>query len=116
MTCGALTFPSIRPAPCSRRSAGCGRPWRRASAAGARREPLRWGRAPPRADFADAWFAQPAIARLAEQRLIALEDHAEARLALGEHSLLAGELSELVARHPLRERLRATHMLALYRS
>jgi predicted ATPase/DNA-binding SARP family transcriptional activator len=73
-------------------------------------------RGPPLADFADALFAQPAIARLAEQRLIALEDHAEARLALGEHSLLAGELTELVARHPLRERLRATHMLALYRS
>ena len=59
-------------------------------------------RGPPLADFADALFAQPAIARLEEQRLIAVEDHAEARLALGEHSLLAGELSELVARHPLR--------------
>jgi DNA-binding SARP family transcriptional activator len=54
-------------------------------------------RGPPLADFADALFAQPAIARLEEQRLIAVEDHAEARLALGEHSLLAGELSELVA-------------------
>ena len=73
-------------------------------------------RGPPLADFADELFAQPAIARLEEQRLIAVEDHAEARLALGEHSLVAGELSELVARHPLRERLRATHMLALYRS
>ena len=38
------------------------------------------------------------------------------RLALGEHSLLAGELGELVADHPLRERLRAAHMLALYRA
>ena len=73
-------------------------------------------RGPPLADFADALFAQPAIARLEEQRLTAVEDHAEARLVLGEHSLLAGELSELVARHPLRERLRAAHMLALYRS
>jgi predicted ATPase/DNA-binding SARP family transcriptional activator len=73
-------------------------------------------RGPPLADFADALFAQPAIARLEEQRLTAVEDHAEARLALGEHSLLAGELGELVARYPLRERLRATHMLALYRS
>src|SRR4029079_3437737 len=35
---------------------------------------------------------------------------------LGEHSLLAGELGELVADHPLRERLRAAHMLALYRA
>ena len=73
-------------------------------------------RGPPLADFADALFAQPAIARLEEQRLAALEERAEARLALGEHSLLAGELGELVARHPLRERLRAAHMLALYRA
>jgi predicted ATPase/DNA-binding SARP family transcriptional activator len=73
-------------------------------------------RGPPLADFADALFAQPVIARLEEQRLVALEEQAEAQLALGEHSLLAGELSELVARHPLRERLRAAHMLALYRS
>jgi predicted ATPase/DNA-binding SARP family transcriptional activator len=73
-------------------------------------------RGPPLADFADALFAQPAIARLEEQRLAALEDQAEARLALGEHSLLTGELTELVARHPLRERLRAAHMLALYRA
>jgi predicted ATPase/DNA-binding SARP family transcriptional activator len=73
-------------------------------------------RGPPLADFADALFAKPAIARLEEQRLVAAEDYAEARLALGEHSLLAGELGELVARHPLRERLRAAHMLALYRA
>jgi predicted ATPase/DNA-binding SARP family transcriptional activator len=73
-------------------------------------------RGPPLADFADVLFAQPAIARLEEQRLAAVEEQAEARLALGEHSLLAGELSELVARHPLRERLRAAHMLALYRT
>lgn len=73
-------------------------------------------RGPPLADFADALFAQPAIARLEEQRLTALEAQAESRLALGEHSLLAGELGELVARHPMRERLRAAHMLALYRS
>ena len=39
----------------------------------------------------------PAIARLEEQRLVALEEQAEARLALGEHSLLTGELGELVA-------------------
>jgi predicted ATPase/DNA-binding SARP family transcriptional activator len=73
-------------------------------------------RGPPLADFTDALFAQPVITRLEEQRLAALEEQAEARLALGEHSLLTGELSELVARHPLRERLRAAHMLALYRA
>jgi predicted ATPase/DNA-binding SARP family transcriptional activator len=73
-------------------------------------------RGPPLADFADAIFARAAITRLEEQRLAAVEDQAEARLALGEHSLLASELGELVARHPLRERLRAAHMLALYRA
>ena len=73
-------------------------------------------RGPPLADFADAMFARAAIARLEERRLVALEEQAEARLALGEHSLLAGELGELVAYHPLRERLRAAHMLALYRA
>jgi predicted ATPase/DNA-binding SARP family transcriptional activator len=73
-------------------------------------------RGPPLADFADAMFARAAIARLEEQRLVALEDQAEVRLALGEHSLLTGELGELVADHPFRERLRAAHMLALYRA
>jgi predicted ATPase/DNA-binding SARP family transcriptional activator len=73
-------------------------------------------RGPPLAEFADATFAQAAIARLEEQRLAALEEQAEARLALGEHSLLAGEVGELVARHPLRERLRGAHILALYRA
>jgi Bacterial transcriptional activator domain len=38
------------------------------------------------------------------------------RLALGKHSLLAIELGELVACHPLREWLRAAHMLALCRA
>jgi predicted ATPase/DNA-binding SARP family transcriptional activator len=73
-------------------------------------------RGPALADFADDEFARPAIARLEEQRLAVLELHAEARLELGEHSLLAGELGDLVARHPLRERLRAVHMRALYRA
>nr|WP_042189004.1 BTAD domain-containing putative transcriptional regulator [Kibdelosporangium sp. MJ126-NF4]CEL18598.1 Signal transduction response regulator / Tetratricopeptide repeat-containing protein [Kibdelosporangium sp. MJ126-NF4] len=66
------------------------------------------------ADFADEQFARPAVARLTELRLAALEDQAEARLALGEHSLLAGELADLIEEHPLRERLRAVHMRALY--
>ncbi|MFI5685570.1 BTAD domain-containing putative transcriptional regulator [Streptomyces sp. NPDC051636] len=68
------------------------------------------------ADFRDEGFAQAAIARLEEQRLTAQEDLAELRLELGEHSLMADELGELVAAHPLRRRLRAAHMLALYRT
>ncbi|WP_052852889.1 BTAD domain-containing putative transcriptional regulator [Streptomyces avicenniae] len=73
-------------------------------------------RGPAFADFADEPFARPAIARWEEQRLLALEDQAEARLELGDHGLLAGELGDLTSRHPLRERLRAAHMRALYRA
>ncbi|MFF2812272.1 BTAD domain-containing putative transcriptional regulator [Streptomyces sp. NPDC058000] len=73
-------------------------------------------RGPAFADFRDEEFARAAIARLDEQRLTALEDQAEARLELGEHTLLADELGEKVALHPLRERLRAAHLRALYRS
>ncbi|TMR93687.1 BTAD domain-containing putative transcriptional regulator [Nonomuraea basaltis] len=73
-------------------------------------------RGPAYADFADEEFTRSAILRLEEQRLSALEQHAEVRLELGEHGLLVGELGDLVARHPLRERLRAVHMRALYRA
>ena len=52
---------------------------------------------------------------LEEQRLSALEDHAEARLATGHHAVLVGELSGHLFRHPHRERLAACLMLALYR-
>ncbi|MGW1888041.1 BTAD domain-containing putative transcriptional regulator [Streptomyces sp. NPDC001970] len=77
-------------------------------------EALSLWRGPAFADFADEPFVRAAVARLEEQRLLALEEQAEARLELGEHSLLAGELGDLAGRHPLRERLRAAHMRALY--
>ncbi|MGN9838424.1 BTAD domain-containing putative transcriptional regulator [Nonomuraea sp. H19] len=73
-------------------------------------------RGPAYADFADEEYTRSAIVRLEEQRLSALEQHAEVRLELGEHGLLVGELGDLVARYPLRERLRAVHMRALYRA
>ncbi|WP_063784402.1 BTAD domain-containing putative transcriptional regulator [Streptomyces sp. SBT349] len=79
-------------------------------------EALDLWRGPAFADFADEPFAAAAVARLEEQRLTAVEGRAEARLALGEHDALTGELAELVARHPLRERLRAAQMRALYRA
>lgn len=53
--------------------------------------------------------------RLEEARMVALENRIEAELALGEHLRLVSELRGLVARHPLRERLRAQWMMALYR-
>nr|BFE84813.1 hypothetical protein GCM10020093_074140 [Planobispora longispora] len=73
-------------------------------------------RGPAYADFQDEEFARPAVTRLEERRLTALEEQAEVRLALGDHSVLADELGPLVAGHPLRERLRAAHLRALYLS
>lgn len=71
-------------------------------------------RGPAFADFADEDFARATAARLDEQRLTAVEELAEARLELGQHALVADELSELTALHPLRERMRAAHVRALY--
>ncbi|MER5322973.1 BTAD domain-containing putative transcriptional regulator [Streptosporangium roseum] len=71
-------------------------------------------RGPAFVEYADEEFARAAALRLEEQRLAAIEEQAQARLALGERGLSA-ELADLVARHPLRERLRAVHLRALYR-
>ena len=68
------------------------------------------------ADFAFDSFAQVDIARLEELRLVATEYLAEADLALGRHDELVGRLRSLVETHPLRERLWAQLVLALYRS
>ncbi len=73
-------------------------------------------RGPPLSDFASEPFAHGEIARLEELRLAALEERIEADLALGRHAELVSELEALVRQHPLRERLRAQLMLALYRS
>jgi DNA-binding SARP family transcriptional activator len=80
------------------------------------RDALALWRGSPLADFAYDDFAQNEITRLEERRLVALERRVDADLALGRHQEVAGELAALVTRHPLRERLRAQLMLALYRS
>jgi YVTN family beta-propeller protein len=80
------------------------------------REALALWRGPALADFAYEPFAQGEAARLEEERLAALEDRIDADLALGRHTALIGELDALVREHPLRERLQAQLMLALYRS
>jgi len=72
-------------------------------------------RGPALAEFRQEPFAQAAGRRLAELRLGALERRIEAELELGEHERLVGELEALVAQEPLRESLRASLMLALYR-
>jgi DNA-binding SARP family transcriptional activator len=79
------------------------------------REALGLWRGPALSDFAYEPFAQTAILRLEELRVGALEARIDADLALGRHGELVGELEALVTEHPLRERLRAQLMLALYR-
>lgn len=73
-------------------------------------------RGPALADCPDRDLTRGLATRLEERRVVALEDRIDADLALGHHDALAGELAELVQRHPLRERLRAQLALALYRS
>lgn len=79
-------------------------------------EALGLWRGPALADVVDAPFAGEQAARLEELRVAVLEDLVEARLAHGEHRDLAAELPEIVAAHPLRERLRGQLMRALYGS
>ncbi|MFB6838375.1 BTAD domain-containing putative transcriptional regulator [Streptomyces sp. NPDC056361] len=76
-------------------------------------EALDLWRGPAYADFADEEFARPSAQRLSEERLAVIEEQAEARLEFGDPSLL-GETAALVADHPLRERLRAVRIRALY--
>jgi peptide/nickel transport system substrate-binding protein len=61
-------------------------------------------------------FAATESERLEERRIMALEDRIDADLALGRSGELVPELEALVREHPLRERLLAQLMLALYRS
>ncbi|MFI7425094.1 AfsR/SARP family transcriptional regulator [Nonomuraea sp. NPDC049684] len=68
------------------------------------------------APLADAPHAVSAAAGLEELRLAAVEDRLQADLALGRHRDLVAELRRLTAAHPMRERLRAQLMRALYGS
>ena len=78
-------------------------------------ESLALWRGPALADVADGGILRQAAARLDELRLVALERRIEADLVCGRHAELVGELEELAAEYPLRERPRALQMLALYR-
>ena len=79
-------------------------------------EALSLWRGPAYTEFADQPFARAAGERLEAGRLAALEDQFDAVLALGRHHQAVAELEALVGTHPLRERLSAQLMLALYRS
>ena len=67
-------------------------------------------------EFPTEPFAQHEINRLEEERLTALEERIEAELELGRHAELVPEFEALVTQYPLRERLWAQLMLALYRA
>lgn len=73
-------------------------------------------RGPALADVRDSARLNAAAVRLDEQRLAVLEMRFEARLECGEAREVVAELEQMVSEFPLRERLRALLMLALYRS
>lgn len=79
-------------------------------------EALSMVRGEPVADVAYEPWAAPHARRLAELVIAAHEMHVAAELELGRHETLVARLTALVAAHPLRERLRAQLILALYRS
>jgi predicted ATPase/DNA-binding SARP family transcriptional activator len=85
------------------------------AAATAYEQALTLWRGPALADFTSAWAVAEA-ARLEELRLVATEERNEVALEMGRHAELVADLEALVVTHPLRERLRAQLMLALYRA
>ena len=80
------------------------------------RDALALWRGSPLADLAYESFAQPAIRRIEELRLAALERRIEADLALGRHADVVADLEAVIDAEPLRERFRGQLILALYRS
>ena len=80
------------------------------------REALALWRGPTLAGLLLESHGRDEVAQLDELRLTALMDRIDCDLALGRHEEVLGELQVLVAEHPLRERLRAQLMLALYRA
>ena len=79
-------------------------------------EALDLWRGPALADFSTEPWAAGEAARLEELRLAAIEERIDLALNGGRHSDLVDELETLATANPLRERLHAQLMLALYRS
>ena len=78
-------------------------------------EALGLWRAAPLGDVASQMLPHEVLPRVQRTRLEAVERRAGALLHLGRHDELVPELRVLAAEHPLRERLHAQLMLALYR-
>lgn len=70
----------------------------------------------PLGDLGDEPWAQGLVSHLNELHLEAKSKWIDARLALGEHDLVIGDLAELTDAHPFHERFWAQTMLALYRA
>jgi DNA-binding SARP family transcriptional activator/Tfp pilus assembly protein PilF len=70
----------------------------------------------PVCDGLSSPFLDAQADRLAESRVSALEERIELDLMIGGQGDLIAELRDLIAEHPLRERLRGLLMLALYRA
>ena len=79
-------------------------------------EALALWRGLPYAEFADEEFATVEVARLAELRVCAVEEHAAALVELGREREVIAALEAEIAAEPLRERLRGVWMLALARA
>ncbi|NUP00366.1 MAG: tetratricopeptide repeat protein [Nonomuraea sp.] len=92
------------------RSQGAG-----ATADGLFRAALQLWRGEPLAELTAPW-ARIEATRLEEVHLAVLEDHADLRLAAGDHHGVAADLAVHVRAHPLRERPAAQRMLALHRA
>ena len=95
-----------------RRELAAGRP---EAAVSALERALSLWRGEPLGDLAYEPFAQLEIARLRDMRVAVREQLIDAKLALGGHSDVVGELEALIGENPLRERLRGQLMVALYR-
>jgi predicted ATPase/DNA-binding SARP family transcriptional activator len=89
---------------------------RAADAAEDLRAALRLWRGSPLADLGSEIVAHTERPRLDDRRVRAVELLHDAELALGRHDELIPELERLIAEEPYRERFRAQHVLALYRS
>ena len=74
------------------------------------------GAVPTLPDLPFESLARIEVEQLDEVRLSALMDRIDCDLALGRHEQVLAEVNLLVREHPLRERLRAQQMLALYRA
>lgn len=79
-------------------------------------EALGWWRGPAYAEFTEETWARAERSRLGELRLYAIEQRAEARLALGLAAEAVPDLDAHVAEHPWREDAWRLLALALYRT